>query len=173
MSRLGELRCQVLWAVAVALVASSFSGPARAAIGLPPAEQLGQAQADLARGAFSEAIDQLELWSDQGIVHPDLSFNRGVSYLGRAESSAKRPADLGQAAAAFQEALHLDPADDEAALALERIRAEIAERRAKTEGAGVVARPRLLRALLGLVGENVWAILAVVGSLLLSLGLGA
>ena len=50
-----------------------------------------------------EAIDQLELWSDQGVVHPDLSFDRGVSYLGRAESSAKRPRDLGQAVAAFVE----------------------------------------------------------------------
>jgi hypothetical protein len=127
----------------------------------------------LERGAFSEAIDQLELWSDQGVVHADLSFDRGVAYLGRAESSAKRPADLGQAAAAFEEAVHLDPDDEEARLALESIRAAISERRVRREDQGVVARPRLARALLDLVGENVWAGLAALGSFLLAFGLAA
>ena len=36
----------------------------------------------------------------------------------------------------------------------------------------MVARPRLLRALLDLIGENVWAGLGAVGSLLLTVGLG-
>jgi hypothetical protein len=104
-------------------------------------------------------------------VHPDLSFDRGVAYLGRAESPASRRADLGQSAAAFQEALSLDPADEEAARVLERIRQLISEKRAKQQNAGVVARPRLLRALLGLIDENLWAGLAGVGALLLTSGL--
>lgn len=158
---------------AVSAAALALAAPARAEVPPPSAEQLGRVQSALERGAFSEAIDQLELWSDQGIVHPDLSFNRGVSYLGRAESSAKRPSDLGQAVAAFEEAAHLNAADAEAEVVLERIRAAIGERRAKREGAGVVARPRLLRALLDLVGENVWAFVAGLGSISLSLGLGA
>lgn len=160
-------------AAGLAATALVLSGPARAEVPPPSAEQLGSVRSALDRGAFSEAIDQLELWSDQGVVHPDLSFNRGVSYLGRAESSAQRPRDLGQAVAAFEEAVHLNPEDSEAEVALERIRAAIAERRAKSDGAGVVARPRLLRALLDLVGENVWTFLAGLGSMSLSIGLGA
>lgn len=161
--------------VLLSLAAAALVLSARAFAEVPPPseQELGRVHSALERGAFSEAIDQLELWSDQGIVHPDLSFNRGVSYLGRAESSARRPADLGQAAAAFQEALHLNPDDSDAELVLTRIRATISERRAKSEGAGVVARPRLLRALLDLVGENVWAVFAGLGSMALSLGLGA
>lgn len=159
--------------VAIAITSCSFAARAQAAVEPPSAEELGEVRAELQRGAFSEAIDQLELWSDQGIVHPDLSFDRGVAYLGRAESSARRPADLGQAAAGFQEALHLDPTDAEAELALERIREVISQRRAKRDSAAVAARPRLLRALLGLVSENVWAALAGLGSVLLSLGLAA
>lgn len=139
----------------------------------PRAEQLAEVHAALERGAFTEAIAQLELWSDQGVVHPDLSFDRGVAYLGRAESPARRSADLGQAAAAFEEALHLDPSDDEAELVIERIREDLSQRRAKRDGDGVVARPRLTRALLGLIGENVWAGLGAVGALALSLGLAA
>jgi tetratricopeptide (TPR) repeat protein len=149
----------------------SLSGAVRAATPLPSSQELETVQAALARGAFSEAIDRLEQWSDQGAVHPDLSFDRGVAYLGRAESTASRRADLGQAAAAFEEAVSLDPSDEEATLALERIRQLISERRAKQQNAGVVARPRLLRALLGLIDENVWAGTAAVGSLLLTLGL--
>ncbi len=159
--------------LAVLLTCGLFM-PCRSALGqtsLPSADELGAVQAALGRGAFSEAIDQLELWSDQGAVHADLSFDRGVAYLGRAESSASRRADLGQAAAAFQEALSLHPDDEEAALVLERIRQLISEKRAKQQNAGVVARPRLLRALLGLIDENLWAGLAGVGALLLTLGL--
>jgi hypothetical protein len=137
---------------------------------VPNAAELEALRTALERGAFSDAIDRLELWSDQGMMDATLSFDRGVAYLGRAESPAKRATDLGQAVAGFEEALALDPADDEARLALARIREVLSERRAK-DTAGVVARPRLLRAITGLVGENVWAGLAVVGSLLLALGL--
>jgi hypothetical protein len=160
------------WIAALLLCGLCMLGTnARAEASLPSAEALAAVQAALGRGAFSEAIDQLELWSDQGAVHPDLSFDRGVAYLGRAESPASRRADLGQSAAAFQEALSLDPGDEEAARALERIRQLISEKRAKQQNAGVVARPRLLRALLGLIDENLWAGLAGVGALLLTSGL--
>lgn len=138
----------------------------------PSVAELAAVQSAVERGAFSEAIDQLEHWSDQGLVHPDLSFDRGVAYLGRAESSARKPADLGQAAAAFEEALELEPGDEEAHVVLQRIREAISERRAKAQGGGVVARPRLLRALTGLLGEGAWAGVGLLGSLLLALGLG-
>jgi hypothetical protein len=144
-----------------------------AAAAPPPGVDLGVLQAALAKGAFSEAIDQLEQWSDQGYVHPTLSFDRGVAYLGRAESSARKPSDLGQAAAAFEEALALDPSDEEAKVVLGRIRETVSEQRTKEHAQGVVARPRLLRALMGLIGEQVWAGAALLGSLLLGVGLAA
>ncbi len=160
--------CWWLPLAAVVLLAS-----ARGAAQQPPSPaELGQVQAALQRGAFSEAIDQLEHWSDQGLVHATLSFDRGVAYLGRAESTARKPADLGQAAAAFEEALALAPDDEEARLVLQRIRETLSERRAKAQD-GVVARPRLLRALTGLIGEGAWAAVGLLGSVLLGLGLGA
>lgn len=166
MSRLGT------WgrALCVVLVLGGSSG-ARAAA--PSTEELAQVEAALSRGAFSEAIAQLEQWSDQGFVHPDASFDRGVAYLGRAESPARRAGDFGQAVAAFEEARHLAPDDDEAAAILEGIRQTLGERRAKSAAEGVVARPRLLRALFGLIGEDVWALLGAVGAFTLAAGLAA
>lgn len=163
------------WPLAVALAwgAAVLLGSAPGAAQQAPAPaEIAAVQAAVARGSFSEAIDQLEHWSDQGLVDATLSFDRGVAYLGRAESSAHRPADLGQAAAAFEEALALSPDDEEAHLVLQRIRETISERRAKAQDGGVVARPRLLRALTGLIGEAAWAVAALLGSLLLALGLG-
>jgi tetratricopeptide (TPR) repeat protein len=158
------------WALGLGLAV--LLGSVTAAAQPAPAE-LAAVQAAVERGAFSEAIDQLEHWSDQGLVSPTLSFDRGVAYLGRAESSAHKSADLGQAAAAFEEAVALEPGDDEARAALQRIRETISERRAKLQDGGVVARPRLLRALTGLIGEGAWAATALLGSILLGLGLGA
>jgi hypothetical protein len=123
------------------------------------------------RGAFSEAIDQLEALSDRGVVHPSVSFNRGVVYVRRAESPNKQRTDLGQAAAAFQEAAELDPSDTEASALLERVREQISERRASRSADPLMARPRLVRAVLGLIGEDVWASVALLGSLALTVGL--
>jgi hypothetical protein len=158
--------------LAVLFVVALLAGRVRAEP-LPSAAELAKVQAAFQRGAFSDAVDQLEAWSDQGRTSAALSFDRGVAYLGRAESSARRPGDWGQAAAGFEEALALDPGDEEARKVLARIREQLAEQRAKQGGGGVVARPRLLRALLALIHENVWAGVAVVGSLLLSAGLFA
>ena len=157
-------------AAVFAFVLGSSSWASAAA---PSPEDLAQVQAALSRGAFSEAIAQLEQWSDRGFVHPDASFDRGVAYLGRAESPARRAGDFGQAVAAFEEARHLEPDDEEAATIVERIRETLGERRAKRAAEGVVARPRLLRALFGLIGEDVWAALGGVGAFTLGAGLAA
>jgi tetratricopeptide (TPR) repeat protein len=155
----------------VVVVAPSRGWGQSPAAELPSSEAMAAVEAALARGAFTEAIDQLELWSDQGKAHADLSFDRGLAYLGRAESSAQQRSDLAQAVAGFEEALLLDPSDDEAQVAVERVREALSRRRAERQDRGIVARPRLLRAVLSLVGENVWAILGGVGSLLLGIGL--
>jgi hypothetical protein len=125
----------------------------------------------LKRGAYTEAIDTLELLADRGFVHPDASFNRAVAYVERARSSAAQPGDLGRAAAALSEVLELRPGDDEAETGLTRIRAEISRRHSREGTAPVMARPSLGRAATSLFDENVWAAVALTGSLLLSLGL--
>jgi len=125
----------------------------------------------LKRGASTEAIDTLELLADRGFVHPDASFNRAVAYVERARSSAARPGDLGRAAAALSEVLLLRPTDEQAELGLSRIRAEISRRHAREGVAPVMARDSLGRAATSLFEENVWAWLALTGSLLLTVGL--
>jgi hypothetical protein len=167
-----SLRSGAALALAAGLLGHAETSRAEAPAGAPSAADLQRVHQSLEQGAFSEAIAELELWSDRGVVEADLSFNRGVAYLGRAESPARRRADLGQALAAFEEARHLDPQDEEATLIIERIRTSIATERAKRDADRVVARPRLARALLGLVGENIWAGLGAAGSGVLSLGLG-
>ena len=125
----------------------------------------------LKRGAYTEAIDTLELLADRGFVHPDASFNRAVAYVERARSSAAAPGDLGRAAAALSEVLELRPNDDDAEVGLSRIRAEISRRHSREGVAPVMARPSLGRAATSLFDENAWAGIALVGCLLLTVGL--
>jgi len=125
----------------------------------------------LKRGAYTEAIDTLELLADRGFVHPDASFNRAVAYVERSRSSAANPGDLGRAAAALSEVLLLRPSDEQADIGLTRIRAEISRRHAREGTAPVMARASLARAATSLFDENVWASLALAGSLLLTVGL--
>jgi hypothetical protein len=156
--------------IAVLLVCAAEHGAA-ADEPLELAAVMAKVDAACQRGAFSEAVDQLEALSDRGIVHPAASFNRGVVYARRAESSNKQRTDLGQAAAAFQEATELDPSDTEASHLLEQVREEISARRASRSSEPLMARPRLVRAVLGLIGEDVWALVALLGSLSLTVGL--
>ena len=130
------------------------------------------ASAALKRGAYTEAIDTLELLADRGFVHPDASFNRAVAYLERARSRAAALGDLGRAAAALSEVLLLRPDDEEAEAGLSRIRAEISRRHSHEGTAPVMARASLARAVASLLEENAWATLALLGSFLLTLGLG-
>src|SRR6185503_7451242 len=136
-----------------------------------PAKSLETALKALERGAFDEAIDRLELLADQGFVHPDASFDRAVLYVRRARSQAARPGDLGRAAAALSETLLLRPSDEAAETALERVQSEIARKRAREGAQPVTVRPTLGRALTGILPEDVWAIAALVGSLVATLGL--
>jgi hypothetical protein len=135
------------------------------------AVEFREAQKAIEDGGFSDAIDRLELLADRGFVHPDASFNRAVAYLGRARSPQRQAGDLGRAAAALAETLELRPGDREAESALEAVRSEIARTRARSGGAPLVARPRLVRAIVGLAPEPVWGALASLGSLALAWGL--
>lgn len=129
------------------------------------------ANAALDKGAPSEAIDLYELMADNGLKHPDASFNRAVAYVRRAASKQARPGDLGRAAGALSETLLLRPNDVEAADALRLVREEIGRRRAREGAEQVSVSPSLARSMVGILDENTWAILAALGNVLFTTGL--
>lgn len=142
-----------------------------AAAPVEPRHAFDEAVSALEQGSYGDAIDRLELLADQGFVHPDASFDRAVAYIGRARSSQRQPGDLGRAAAALAETLALRPDDRAAESALEAVRSEIGRVRAHVGSAPLVARPRLVRALVGLLPEQAWGVIAALGSVGLAWGL--
>jgi hypothetical protein len=119
----------------VCLVLLVVTGPSLAQPRLQqPADVLELSAGAIGRGQPGKAIEELERLADDGFVHPDVSFSRGVAYLRRAESADRRPGDLGQAAAAFREALLLSPKDGMAERGLEEARIAIAKRQTKADG---------------------------------------
>ncbi len=167
---LGASRLRRFLTVALAIVALTAIGSANALASTP--EQLFRKGTDsLAEGRFENAIDFFEAFADQGMSHPDASYNRGLAYLMRIRAGADRPGDLGRAAAAFQEALLLRSGDDAAEHALELVHAEVARRRARGGKDLVMVRPTLDRVIVNLASERTWGIAAVVASILLAIGL--
>src|SRR3954453_11929113 len=157
-------------ALVVLAAALSVGGVARAAD-----DQLAifaQGVGALKQGSYHHAVELFEALADEGYLHPDASYNRALAYIGRVKASAERPGDLGRAAAALEEVLLMRPDDHDAEAALETVRAEVARRRARNgASADVEARPSPERALVGVASETTWAILAIVSSLLLTMGL--
>lgn len=145
-----------------------FEGTAAAA---EPRQAFDEAVGAIERGAYGDAIDRLELLADQGFVHPDASFDRAVAYIGRARSPQRQPGDLGRAAAALAETLALRPDDHAAESALDAVRTEIGRRRAHQSGAPIIAKQRLVRALVGLLPETAWGVIGALGSASLAWGL--
>lgn len=154
--------------VALALLGRFFVTPSWAAES--EERRFGLAAEALEKGAYSEAISQLEHLSDDGFAHPDASYNRALAYLQRAESPKKRPGDLGQAVAALREVLAFRD-DPEAKRAINAIRHEISRLRAQRGKDPVIVAPPLGRAIVSLLPENVWAGLSLLGSLVLGVGL--
>jgi hypothetical protein len=125
----------------------------------------------LGRGEYGAAIDTFEALADQGFVHPDASYDRGLAYVMRYRAHAERPGDLGRAAAAFEEALLLRPGDAEADAALDLVRAEVTRKRASRSHDRVDVRPTLDRVIVRLADEQTWGLSALVTSLVLAVGL--
>lgn len=117
------------------------------------------------------AVVELEKLADRGVVHPDVSYDRGLAYLRKASSGVRKPGDLGQAIAGFQECLELDPGDEEASRALEAAELSLAKDRSRRRNDVLVdTAPLSLRALRFL--EPTWLLAArVLGGALLTLGL--
>ncbi|MGE5788260.1 MAG: hypothetical protein ACM3ZE_26930 [Myxococcales bacterium] len=129
------------------------------------------ATAALNKGANTEAVQQLELLADRGVVHPDVSFDRAIAYARRARSPQARPGDLGRAAFALSETLNLRPDDAEAKALLARVDHELRRARSRRGSPSLLARPRLTRAVVDLLPENAWAIAAGLCSLATTLGI--
>ncbi|HSO36258.1 MAG TPA: hypothetical protein VLT33_27210 [Labilithrix sp.] len=128
----------------------------------------------LAGGRAAEAIANLEALGDRGVVDPVVSFDRGLAYAARVRAGLEQPGDLGRAAHGFEEARELSRdaalvADANAALAA--VRAEVAKRRSRAGDAiEVESGVSLGRSIVKLLPENVWAILAALAALALSVG---
>jgi hypothetical protein len=125
----------------------------------------------IAKGANTEAIQQFELLADRGVIHPDVSFDRAIAYGRRARSPQARPGDFGRAAFALSETLVLRPNDAQAKALLARVDQELSRARSRRGNPSLLARPRMTRAIVGLLPENVWAICAVLCSLATTLGI--
>lgn len=114
-----------------------------------------------------DAITKLESLGDKGVVDAVASFDRGLAYARRvrAGAGAEQPGDLGHAAHGFEEARELtrDRAlADDATRALTAVRAEVARRRARSgEPVDLEHGVSLGRSIVGLLPENVWALLAI------------
>jgi hypothetical protein len=126
-------------------------------------------------GRVGDAIDALEAYADRGIVDPAASYDRALAYAERVRIGAEKAGDLGRAAQGFEEAHELsrDPkliADAERGLVA--VRGEVARRRLRAgQPVEVDPGPSLSRTLAGLLVEDTWAVLALVASAALGLGL--
>ncbi len=155
--------------VAAALLALSclLSHPAHA----DDADLLTKTAEHIEAARFAEAIFEAEAAADQGVVSSDLSFNRGLAYLGRAKTSLAVSGDLAQASAGFAESLQLRPGDAEAARGLEQARLLIAQDRSQKDTSPDSSNLGILERVLLAIAPLVLALLAALGSLVLSLGL--
>jgi hypothetical protein len=165
MTRARRIACAFLAAVA-------FACPAVARADETPEELFHAGAVAVGRGEYAKAIDTFEALADQGFVHPDASFDRGLAYVLRYRGHADVPGDLGRAAAAFEETLLLRPGDHDADVALDLVRAEVTRKRAKKSLDTVNVRPTLDRVLVGLASEETWGFGALAASVLLAVGLG-
>ena len=157
-------------AYGAALVAAALlaSGTASAQT---DAELFEQGVAALRQENYEQAITVFETLADRGMAHPDVTYDRGLAYLGRVRVKQERPGDLGRAAAAFEETVRLRRGDDEARAALQLVRAEVIRRGARSGASDQVPRPSFARTLVGAAPEAVWAWLALIGSVCGAIGL--
>lgn len=130
-----------------------------------------KANSAIKSGAPSEAIAQLELLADRGVLHPDVSFNRAVAYLHRARTPRAQPGDMGRAVAALEETLTLRASDAQAEATLEKVQSELSRERSRRGAQSLMARPTIGRALVRLLPENFWAVMCLFSSGFCTLGL--
>ena len=130
----------------------------------------------LAEGRANDAVGAFEALADRGMVDPVASYDRALAYAARVRIGPDVPGDLGKAAPGLPRRpskLTRDPhLSDDATRGLIAVRSEIARRRARAgEPVAVDPARSLGRAVGGLLSEDVWALLALVASLAIGVGL--
>ena len=163
--------CSATSVIAALIAVTLFCATAAADEPKSPEELFQEGVAALLRGDHGRSVAVFEALADRGVVHPDVSYNRGMAYLARVRAKQGQPGDLGRAAAGFEEALIMRSGDEGALRALDVVRAEVARTGPKTSRSDVNVSPSLDRIIVGLTSESIWAWCAVAGSLLLSIGL--
>lgn len=140
-----------------------------------PAKIFEEATNALAGDRPVDAIASFEALGDRGVVDPVISFDRGLAYAARVRAGAEQPGDLGRAAHGFEEARELsaDPAlIRDATSALTAVRAEVARRKSRSgDPVELDTGTSLGRSIVNLLPENAWAILAMIASVALSIGI--
>jgi hypothetical protein len=142
---------------------------------LAPADraELDAALRALQGGRPDDAVTRLEALADRGVEGAGIAYDRGLAYAARARSREALPGDLGRAAHAFEDALRRTPWDADARTALDEVRKAIAGRDARAGGRSMLvdAAPAW-RGLVVAAPGNVWAGLAMLGSLVTACALG-
>jgi hypothetical protein len=153
------------------IVLCAFPAHAQAPLDSDSKTIFNRATTAIEAGAPSEAIAELELLADRGVLQPDVSFNRAVAYIKRAKTARAQSGDLGRAVAALEETIALRPSDAQAQAVLERVQSELSRERSRRGSQSLLVRPSIGRALVRLFPENFWALSALFASGCCTLGL--
>lgn len=140
-----------------------------------PSALFASANEALKAERHGDAIARFEALADRGVVDAAVSYDRGLAYAARVRAKMEQPGDLGRAAHGFEEARELthDRAlARDATAALGEVRAEVARRRARGgEPIEMDHGASPLRAIVRLLAEDTWMILAGVLAFALSVGI--
>ncbi|MCL2723876.1 MAG: hypothetical protein FWD69_05505 [Polyangiaceae bacterium] len=161
--------------MALAMVVFCIGSIAHAESSLPETDALFQHAVDaLANDRPVDAIADFEALGDRGVVDAVVSYDRGLAYAMRVRAGAEQPGDMGRAVAGFEEARDLSRDTRlvaDASKALGEVRAEIARRRARAGEPIVLEHGASFgRSIVMLLNENVWAMLTILASLALTMG---
>lgn len=162
--------------VATASIVLGSSPDARAASD-DDASLFQSATKALQEGRAGESIADFEALADRGVLDPVVSLDRGLAYAERVRIGGEQPGDLGRAAQSFEEARGLAAGRDEgvvrdATAALTLVRGEVARRRARAgEPVELDEGASLDESIVHLLPEDVWAVLAMLCSVLAAIAL--
>ncbi len=136
----------------------------------PPEFEMARSALD--GGDYEKAISIFEKLEDLGVRNASLSFNRGLAYTLRVHKTGKgKPGDLGKAAAAFEESLHLNPKNLNAVAALEKIRKTVD---LKLFRANITVKHRskpISQVIAFMFPFEVWGVISLCASILVMIGL--
>ena len=166
------------WGASGALLLIAATGPVLADEAAEPEDPMSlfrSASESLAGGRPKDAIAKLEAMGDRGVVDAVVSFDRGLAYAARVRAGSEQAGDLGRAAHGFEETRELsrDPRLlAQAADALAVVRSEVARRRSRAGDPVEIEHGFSLgRAIVDLLPENVWASIAALSALVLSIAI--